>query len=125
MEVTPINLFDLYAKISLDTSGFESGINNALKSGQTLGTRLSSAFNGVSSLGASTMKSIGIAAGAAGTALGAFAKASIDTGMEFDKSMAQVAATIGVPVEAIGELRDTAIQYGETTAFTASEAAEA
>lgn len=63
---------------------------------------------------------------AAGTAaVGAFAKSSVEAGAAFDTSMAQVAATMGTTVDQIGDLRDFAQQMGSTTAFSATEAADA
>jgi TP901 family phage tail tape measure protein len=60
-----------------------------------------------------------------GRALADFAKDSISTGEQFDKSMAQVAATMGQTVDEITELRDFAKEMGSTTAFSASQAADA
>ena len=70
-------------------------------------------------------KAAAVAIGAATTAALAFAKSSVDAGMEFDKSMAQVAATMGTTVDQIGELRDFAMEMGAKTAFSATEAADA
>lgn len=61
---------------------------------------------------------------------------TINTGMEFDKAMSQVAATMGYSADELNEvgskanqtferLRDTAKGMGATTAFTAAQAAEA
>ncbi|MCC8038312.1 MAG: phage tail tape measure protein [Bacteroidales bacterium] len=50
---------------------------------------------------------------------------AIETGMAFDSSMSQVAATMGVTVDEIQELRDFAQEMGSTTAFSATEAADA
>lgn len=50
---------------------------------------------------------------------------AVQTGMEFDKSMAQVAATMGKSVDEVEELRDFAQEMGETTAFSASQSADA
>lgn len=58
-------------------------------------------------------------------AVAAFAKASIDTGMQFDSSMSQVAATMGTTVDQIQELRDFAMDMGAKTAFSATQAADA
>lgn len=63
--------------------------------------------------------------GAASAAMVGFGKSAVEAGSAFDTSMAQVAATMGVAVEDIGELRDFAQQMGSTTAFSASQAAEA
>lgn len=54
-----------------------------------------------------------------------FVTGSIQAGSDFDKAMAQVAATMGKSVGEIGDLRDFAQQMGASTAFSASEAAEA
>lgn len=60
-----------------------------------------------------------------GRALSDFAKDSILTGQTFDSSMSNVAATMGVPVDAVDQLREKALEMGSVTAFTASEAADA
>jgi TP901 family phage tail tape measure protein len=77
---------------------------------------------------------------AAGAAATAFAATSVKTGMTFDKSMSQVAATMGMTMEEMatmtgevdtqfghfeGTLRDFAQYMGSNTAFSASEAADA
>lgn len=62
---------------------------------------------------------------------GAFSKAiefigdSIQTGMGFDTAMSQVAATMGKTTDEIAELRDYAKEMGATTAFSATQSAEA
>lgn len=53
-----------------------------------------------------------------------FAKSSIDAGKAFDSAMSQVAATMGVSVKQVGELRDFAQEMGSTTAFSSTEAAQ-
>lgn len=54
-----------------------------------------------------------------------FAKQSIGVGMSFDSSMSQVAATMGVTVDKVQELRDFAQDMGASTAFSATQAADA
>ena len=66
-----------------------------------------------------------VAVGAAVTAVVGFAKSSVEVGMNFDSSMSQVAATMGKTVDEIGDLRDFALEMGSTTAFSATEAADA
>lgn len=51
--------------------------------------------------------------------------AAVKTTADFDKAMAQVAATMGKTVDEVGDLREFAKQMGESTAFSATEAAEA
>lgn len=80
------------------------------------------------------------AVAAASVAVGGFAAASVGVGMEFDKSMSQVAATMGVTMEELnsnvgsvdtsfghfeGTLRDFAQYMGSNTAFSATQAADA
>lgn len=45
--------------------------------------------------------------------------------MSFDSAMSQVAATMGTTVDSISELRDFAQEMGATTAFSATQSAEA
>ena len=68
---------------------------------------------------------------AAGAAV-SFGKKALEVGAEFDSSMSQVAATMGLTqeeIEATGgafeKLRDAAKKYGAETAFTATQCAEA
>lgn len=51
--------------------------------------------------------------------------ASVGVGMSFQASMSQVAATMGVSTEEIQSLTDKAREMGSTTAFTATQAADA
>lgn len=53
------------------------------------------------------------------------AKSSVGVGMSFQSSMSQVAATMGVGVDQIQSLTDKAKEMGSTTAFTATQAADA
>jgi len=73
---------------------------------------------------------------AATVAVGGFAAASVNTGMAFDKSMSQVAATMGYSVAELNDatseasqnfsqLREFAQEMGAKTAFSASQAADA
>lgn len=121
-----MSLLDLVAKITLDKSDYERGMAG-LKADVATKTK---------ALQVGMLKAT--AAGAA--ALGAFAIASVKTGATFDKSMSQVAATMGLSMEEMqtqigttetayghfeGSLRDFAKFMGENTAFSASQAADA
>ena len=57
--------------------------------------------------------------------LTALAKTSVGVGVSFQSSMSQVAATMGVGVDQIQSLTDKAKEMGSTTAFTATQAADA
>lgn len=54
-----------------------------------------------------------------------FARQTIETGMNFDSAMAEVGAISGATDAELQMLRDTAKEFGSTTMFSASEAAEA
>lgn len=101
-----------------DTKVNTEKMGTALKGiGKTAGT----AMKGVGT----AMKAVGVAVGAATTAVGAFAGSAISAGKDFDASMSQVAATMGKTVDEIQDLRDFAQEMGSTTAFSATEAADA
>lgn len=117
--------FVLDAILRLNSSEYDKGLNNALNSGSKLGGALKTAF----SVGAAAIT-------AATTAVTGFAAASVKVGMGFDSSMSQVAATMGFTVEELNTegseaaqtfqtLSDFAQQMGSTTAFSASQAADA
>ena len=74
----------------------------------------------------SVAKASAVAVGAISTAVAGVAAAAIKTGKEFETSMSQVAATMGIDKRTVAyqTLENAAKEMGETTAFTASEAAE-
>lgn len=102
-----MNLFDLVATLSLDSSDFDKG--------------LSSAKIAMSSLGTGIKKGLA----AARTAVVGFGKSAVTAGLQFDTSMSQVAATMGKSTDEIKDLREFAKKMGSETAFSASEAADA
>lgn len=126
-------VFDLQAVLGLDTSKFESGLSKAKGLAGSIGSGIGTALKtGVAAIGAAT------------TAVVGFGAASVKTGMEFDKSMSQVAATLGLTMKDMenqvgsatvsvngeiqnfsGTLREFAQFMGQNTAFSATQAAEA
>lgn len=119
-----MDVFELVAKLRLDSTGYKAD----LKSAADETSKLTKASKGLQMLnrGVDKMLKVGaVAAGAAVAGMTAFAKASVQTGMQFDTAMSQVAATMGTTVDQIGELRDFAQKMGATTAFSATQAAEA
>lgn len=95
-----------------------------------LGGKIENEMNGIGEKSGNSFakgfgKIIGGAAVAGTAAVSAFAKSAINAGSSFDESMSQVAATMGTTVDKISELRDFAQEMGSTTAFSASEAADA
>lgn len=104
-----MNVFDLFAKISLDTSEYEKGLSD---SGGILDS-FSSKFTNV-------LKDLS-------TKFFEFGKDCVSTGMDFDKAMSQVAATLGDKLtdENFDTLREFARETAKNTAFSATEVAEA
>ena len=126
------------------------GAENATSSLNNIGNAANNAAGNVTNLGNAAEQSgnkfgslgtvVGGAAVAAGVAAGAFVKSSIDVGMEFDKSVSQIAATMGKNMEEFGQivgktetpfghfegtLREFALYMSSNTAFSATEAAQA
>lgn len=113
-----MNVFDLFAKISLDTKEYESALSSAHGMAEGFGGKLKSIIGSATQFVGDSLKTAG--------KLGAgFVMDSIRTGEDFDKAMSQVAATMGTTVSEIGDLRDFAREMGETTKYSATEAAEA
>lgn len=109
-----MNVFDLAARLMLDKTEYDKGLDAAESKGGTFGKAISGAA-----------KAAGAAIAAASTAAVGFAADSVKAGMDFDKSMSQVAATMGKTTDEIKDLRDFAQEMGRTTAFSATEAADA
>lgn len=107
-----MNLFNLEAVLSMDTSEFDRGLSNA--------------ENKTGSL-KSTITKLGI-----GTAVAGIGKAAIGVGQDFEAGMSQVAATMGISSDAVRRnegdfklLSDAAKEAGSTTQFSATQSAEA
>ena len=64
-EVAPINLFDLFAKISLDTSEYDSGVKDVSKSGGSLASKLKNGLASAGKVAAKGIAAIGTAASGA------------------------------------------------------------
>lgn len=124
-----MDLFNLVAKLTLDSSEYDRAMAAAK------GTAVSSGDSMVKSVN-KAKKAIGVAAVGMAAAIGAFGVSSVKTGMEFDSSMSQVAATMGYSVDEINDktseagqtfdkLRSFAQQMGQSTKFSATESADA
>ncbi len=128
-----MNAFALMATLGLDSSEYEKGLDKSKNAGSAL------------SKGLATAAKAGIAAiGAATTAVVGFGATAVKTGEGFDKSMSQVAATMGKTMDEMqnevgsvtltlngqtkeftGTLREFAQEMGKNTAFSATQAADA
>ena len=113
-----MTIFELQAIIGADLGPLKKGFEDANNMASSAGGKLSSALSSAAKVGLA-------AVGAAATAMAGFAATSVATGAEFDKSMSQVAATMGTTVDQIDNLRNFAQEMGRTTAFSATQAADA
>lgn len=124
-----MDVFDLSAKITLNSSEYTKGLADASSQTSSIGGKIASGLGTAAKVG-------GAALAAASGAMLAFGKSAVDAGMNFDSSMSQVAATMGYSLDDIANnvngaadtmntLRDFAQEMGSTTAFSASEAADA
>lgn len=113
-----MDLLSLVAKLSLDSSEYEKGLGDAESKAGSFGSALKSGLGNIAKVGAA-------AVGAASTAVGAFAKKSLDAGLTFDASMSNVSAISGAVGSDFDALRDKAQEMGASTKFTATEAADA
>ena len=127
------SVFELFAKIGLDSSGFVQGLNNAKSMATKIGGGIKAGLGAIATASAAAFT-------AASAATTKFVSDSVKTGMEFDSSMSQVAATMGKTVDEMlddvqtveirgkeftGNLREYAMKMGKETAFSAKEAADA
>lgn len=120
-----MNIFDLQATISLNSSGFMSGIQEAQGAFSGLGSTVSGTGKGITAGTIAWGTAIGNFATKAAGAMMDFGREIADTGMAFDSSMSNVAAISGATGETLDALRDKAKEMGATTKFTATEAADA
>lgn len=126
-------VFELFAKLGLDSSDYEKGLDKSKSLAGSVGGAIGNGLKTAAKIGAAAI-------GAATTAVGAFATSSVKAGADFDKSMSQVAATMGKTMEEManetgtvdlawgtfsGNLREYAQEMGKNTAFSATEAADA
>lgn len=144
-----LNLFELYATISIKMDEFEQGIDRAQKKFKSfsdnisgLSGKIDSAYKGMGDVlkpavdGFKAVEGVGKTAGnavvkglggfaAASTAVAGFGAAAVKSGMQFDATMSEVSAISGATGEEFDALRDKALEMGAKTKFSASEAAAA
>lgn len=126
-------VFELFAKLGLDSSEYEKGLGDAKSKASSIGGAIGKGLKTVAKVGAAAL-------GAASAAVGTFATTTVKAGQNFDKSMSQVAATMGLTMDEMqnqvgtvdlawgtfsGNLREYAQEMGKSTAFSATECADA
>ena len=127
-----------YVQIIPSADGIQDKLESELSgASDKAGASSSSKFSSSFTKGISTVGKVGAAALAATTtAVTAFGASAVNAGADFDSAMSQVAATMGYTMDELNDssseasqnmsqLRDFAQSMGSTTAFSATEAAEA
>lgn len=116
-----------YVQVMPSTKDFGTELKSAIGSdvesaGESAGGNFGAGFKKAGKV----IGAAAVAATAAATAaVVGFGKDAVNTGMEFDSAMSQVAATMGVSVDEIQNLRSYAMDMGAKTAFSATQAAAA
>ena len=127
-----INAGTVVGYLELDASKFKSGLNTAMEQlkgftdkSNSAGTRFQALGSSLKTIGSNMSKYVTLPLAGIGTA-------SVATAANFEKSMSQVAATMGMTAEEINngsesykKLEQAALDMGATTQFSASEASEA
>lgn len=113
-EQNGVELAKAYVQIVPSMQGVKSALEDELGGG-----------GGVGDIGSEAGKKLGEGLTSAFSKAIEFIGDSIQTGMGFDTAMSQVAATMGKTTDEIAELRDYAKEMGATTAFSATQSAEA
>ena len=128
-----MDVFNLVASLTLDTKEYERALYQAKSTTVNTTTDIGKRVEKMK-------KGFLIGAGAMAAGFAAFGVSSVKTGMEFDSSMSQVAATMGKTMDELeqetgkvdlawgefsGNLREYAQEIGKNTKFSATEAADA
>lgn len=108
---------ELFVTLAIKDTAYKQGLKDAEGNASSSTSKIGGAFKTVGKVAKTAM-----VAGSAAAA--AFTKTSIDSGMNFDTAMSQVAATMGTTVDKIGNVKAKAEEMGRTTKYTATEAAE-
>lgn len=106
-----MDLFSLFAKISLDTSEYESGLDSAAQKFKDAGKSISDA-------GGFLTKAVTLPVAGLGTAI-------IKTGADYEAGMSKVQAISGATAADMEMLGDEAMRMAAQTKFSTSESAEA
>lgn len=112
-----MNVMELFVTLAIKDTAYKQGLKAAESNASSSTSKIGGAFKTVGKVAKTAM-----AAGSAAAV--AFTKTSIDSGMNFDTAMSQVAATMGTTVDKIENVKAKAEEMGRTTKYTATEAAE-
>lgn len=113
---------ELEIGLKFDSKSLDSSIKETAAVSEQSANKIASIW---SAAGDSIIRNVAVKAfDAVATSVSDFASSIVTTGMQFDTAMSQVAATMGTTTDKIEILRDTAIEMGSTTKYTATEAAQ-
>ncbi len=113
-----MDVFNLVAKISLDTSEYEQGLEGASKKTSGFSEKMDSFGKGMSSIGSTLTKGVTLPVIGIGTAM-------MKAGMDYEAGMSKVQAISGATGSDIGRLGDKAMEMASKTKFSTAESAEA
>ena len=105
-----MNVFDLYAKLGIDSSEYDKGLDDAESKSKSAGSKIASALGGAAKVGAAAMAAIGTSAVAAGAALVNGTKGVAEYGDNIDK----MSQKMGMSAEAYQEW-DAIMQHSGTS----------
>lgn len=103
-----ISVFDLFATLKLDSSEYDKGLNEAESKGTSIGSKIGSGL-------VKTAKAAGVAIGAAATAVGALATASV-------KNFADYEQLVGGVQKLYGNAGQSLKEYAKATGQTVEQA---
>ena len=109
-----MDVMTLAAKLTLNTSEFNSGLNQSEKE-----------LKGLTSGGVAWGNLVARTVEKAGKAVVDFGKKTVKVGMDFDSQMSQVKALGQLEDDEFTKVRDKAMELGKKTKFTATQVAEA
>ena len=113
-----MNVFDLQAKISLDTKGYEKDLNSAKDKFSGFADGLKGAAGKIGDILAGIGKTAAVGVGAAGTALTALTKQSLDAAASFEQLKGGVDKIFG---ESAGKVLDYANKAYQSAGLSANE----
>jgi hypothetical protein len=105
-----MDVLDLFARISLDSSEYDRGLDRAEQKASSFGSKAASLLGG----GLKTAAKVGVAAiGAATTAVGALTKASVDGYAEFEQLRGGIQKLYGNMGQSLEEYTKAAVESGQ------------
>lgn len=113
-----MNVFDLVAKITLDTSEYESGLSEASNKTSSFSDSMKSVGSSVSNVGSTLTEKIS-------RPLLNIGKNLLQAGMDYEAGMDEVQAISGAAANEIKALGDEAMRMASQTKFSTAESAEA